>query len=68
MATLAGVAVSPATECLTDTFSLTGPAGSVPPVICGTNSGEHGNISKITYLQKIFIMIEQFATFVKEFP
>jgi hypothetical protein len=36
-----GKAVNLATECLTDTFSLTGPAGSVPPVICGTNTGEH---------------------------
>jgi hypothetical protein len=36
-----GAAVNMATECLTDTFSLTGPGGSVPPVICGTNTGEH---------------------------
>lgn len=36
-----GKAVNQATECLTDTFSLTGPPGSAPPVICGTNSGEH---------------------------
>ncbi len=38
----AGVAISAATQCVTDTFSITGPAGSVPPVICGTNTGEHG--------------------------
>ena len=38
----AGVAISSATQCATDTFSITGPAGSVPPVLCGTNSGEHG--------------------------
>ena len=36
-----GVPVNMATECLTDTFSLTGPPGSAPPVICGTNTGEH---------------------------
>ena len=36
-----GVPVSLATQCLTDTFSVTGPSGSVPPVICGTNTGEH---------------------------
>jgi hypothetical protein len=36
-----GKEVSFATQCLTDTFSLTGPIGSVPPVICGTNTGEH---------------------------
>jgi hypothetical protein len=23
-------------------FTMTGPAVSVPPVICGTNTGEHG--------------------------
>ena len=42
MGTAAGSPVNLATECLTDTFSMTGPAGSVPPIICGTNSGEHG--------------------------
>jgi len=31
IATDAGKKVSFATSCLTDTFSLTGPAGSVPP-------------------------------------
>ena len=37
----AGKAISPATQCLTDTFSVTGSAGSNPPVICGTNTGYH---------------------------
>ena len=37
------VAVCLASNCLTDTFSLTGPGGSVPPVICGKNTGQHGN-------------------------
>ena len=36
-----GKAFNLATQCLTDTFSVTGPSGSVPPVICGTNTGEH---------------------------
>ena len=40
-----GIPVSLATQCLTDTFSATGPAGSVPPVICGTNTGEHSKFS-----------------------
>ena len=40
-ATAAGKKISLATSCLTDTFSLTGPSGSVPPTICGTNTGEH---------------------------
>jgi hypothetical protein len=30
------------TQCSTDQFSITGPGGSVPPVICGTNTGQHG--------------------------
>jgi hypothetical protein len=41
IATAAGKKVSFATGCLTDSFSLTGPGGSVPPTICGTNTGEH---------------------------
>jgi hypothetical protein len=35
------VQVSRATQCRTDTFSITSPGGSPPPVICGTNSGQH---------------------------
>jgi len=42
-----GVAVSQVTQCNTDTFSITGPAGSTPPVICGTNTGQHGILKKI---------------------
>ena len=41
IATAAGKVVSTATQCQTDTFSLTGPSGSAPPAICGTNTGEH---------------------------
>eukprot|EP00093_Oithona_nana_P004333 04333.XXX_140302_138918_1 [CDS] Oithona nana genome sequencing. len=33
--------VATATQCLTDTFSVTSPAGISPPSICGSNSGEH---------------------------
>lgn len=33
--------VSAATQCLTDQFSVTNPNGAAPPVICGTNTGEH---------------------------
>ena len=39
-----GLAASSATQCLTDTFSITGVPGGNPPVICGTNSGYHGKI------------------------
>lgn len=35
-----GVAVSEATQCLTDGFSVTNQ--NTMPLICGTNSGYHG--------------------------
>lgn len=38
--TEAGMTLSPGTQCMTDTFSVTG-YGSSPPVICGTNTGYH---------------------------
>ena len=44
VATGAGALINTATQCQTDTFSLTGPGGSVPPVICGTNTGEHSKL------------------------
>jgi len=37
---VAGVGVNLATQCLTDSFSVTGYTSS-PPVICGTNTGYH---------------------------
>ena len=46
LAFAAGKTVSAATQCLTDIFTLTAPGGYVPPVICGTNSGQHGNALK----------------------
>ena len=36
-----------ASQCLTDSFSITNPGGSAPPTICGTNTGKH---SEIMYL------------------
>jgi hypothetical protein len=36
-----GVDVTTATQCLTDSFSVTNPGGSTPPTICGTNSNQH---------------------------
>jgi hypothetical protein len=50
----AGKKISTATQCQTDTFSLTGPAGSVPPVICGTNTGEHGKLNTFNKKVKLF--------------
>ncbi len=38
----AGVPASLATNCQTDTFSVTSPGGgTVPAAICGTNTGYH---------------------------
>lgn len=42
--TAAGVPYTSQTQCLTDTFTITGVPGGTPPVICGTNSGYHGKI------------------------
>jgi hypothetical protein len=39
-----GQQASLATNCLTDTFTVTGSGGSSPPVICGTNSGYHSKL------------------------
>ena len=40
-----GTEACTSTQCQTDTFSITSP-GTTPPVICGSNSGEH---SKMAY-------------------
>ena len=37
-----GVPATQETQCNTDTFTITGPADATPPVICGTNTGQHG--------------------------
>ena len=37
----AGKAASTNSQCQTDQFIVTGSKGINPPVICGTNSGEH---------------------------
>ena len=31
-------------QCQTDIFSVTAPGNNAPPVICGTNSGEHSKL------------------------
>ena len=33
-------------QCNTDTFSVTAPGNDAPPVICGTNTGEHSKFTK----------------------
>ena len=35
--------VTSMTQCNEDQFFLTNPGGPVPPVICGLNTGAHGN-------------------------
>ena len=37
----AGVKVTPHTQCLEDSFSVTNPGGIAPPTICGLNTGQH---------------------------
>ena len=37
-------------RCLTDTFSVTSPDGRAPSTICGTNSGEHSELSMCTLI------------------
>jgi hypothetical protein len=42
---LGGVKYNYATQCQTDTFSMTGVPGGIPPVMCGTNSGYHSKLT-----------------------
>ena len=50
IAPASAVAVTLATQCLTDTFSVTTGQGSNPPVICGTNTGYHGKCPQFNIL------------------
>jgi len=36
-----GNAMAQNSQCIIDSFSVTSPSGNSPPVICGTNTGEH---------------------------
>ena len=61
-----GLLATTATQCLTDTFTMTGVAGAVPPTICGTNTGYHGNLSlRSQYLLQYVSLIKKynFASF-----
>ena len=57
------LAVSSATQCLTDQFSVTNPNGAAPPVICGTNTGEHMVTIHQVLLNphSIFVVISDFS-------
>lgn len=39
-----GATVSDASQCLTDTFTVSSPGTTSPPVICGTNTGQHSQL------------------------
>lgn len=39
--TAAAISASLQGNCLTDAFTVTNPGGASPPVICGTNNGQH---------------------------
>eukprot|EP00095_Tigriopus_kingsejongensis_P011400 maker-scaffold68_size422247-snap-gene-3.21 protein:Tk11400 transcript:maker-scaffold68_size422247-snap-gene-3.21-mRNA-1 annotation:"hypothetical protein GUITHDRAFT_74010" len=41
LSSLFGADQASASQCLTDSFSATNPGGSLPPTICGMNTGEH---------------------------
>ena len=45
--------VTTATQCLTDTFSVTNPSGITHPSICGINTGEHSNTFQEVFRQKL---------------
>jgi hypothetical protein len=49
-----GIKASLATNCMTDTFSVTGSGGTTPPVICGTNSGYHSKAFTVMICYIIF--------------
>ena len=40
-------------QCQDDQFSVTAPGNNAPPVICGTNSGEHSKLKKGIYIYLI---------------
>ena len=47
-------------QCQTDQFSVTNPGNNAPPVICGTNSGEHSMLPKnisVTLVTIIFCSV-----------
>ena len=47
-------------QCQTDIFSVTSPGNNAPPVICGTNTGEH---SKLKLLLNILQILFYFGIF-----
>ncbi len=61
--------VSTATQCNTDTFGVTNPGGCTPPIICGTNTGEHSTDLCLSLrlkqcVQYLMTLFTQFAVYV----
>jgi len=47
---------STASQCLTDTFSVSTSGGGGPPAICGVNTGEHSELS-IMFVHRGFLNV-----------
>ena len=46
---------------MTDTFSVNNPGGSTPPIICGTNTGEHSKLHTfVIMIHEVFITLQRF--------
>ena len=43
----------PASQCITDQFMVTTPGSNPPPMICGTNTGEHSKDCIFSICEKI---------------
>lgn len=54
--------VSTASQCLTDTFSVNNPGGSTPPIICGTNTGEHMYVDASTACNDLTFLLGETAS------
>ena len=46
----AGLPMSDMGQCLTDSFTVTAPGSVAPPVICGTNDGQHSKLLQLLLL------------------
>ena len=53
---ITGSPASSASQCLTDTFSVSGRSGHNPPIICGENSNQHSK----QRLEKKFMKFNMF--------
>jgi hypothetical protein len=49
-------------DCATDTLTVSNPGGSAPPIICGTNTGQHMFVPASDNCNKINIDIDTGST------